>query len=440
MKQISDKYRFMIVLTFVAIAVFLLNINHLSQLFIYSDVMLPLADSILKNGTYSDTSGMPAFYPLWGYSLVLLPGLLLGNNVAYVLVLQCLLALAGVYYFYKLFALETKVWHSILFLPFFAVMSLKVPDSIVAFLVLPYIYFLREYYNTNKVKHLIFASIAIGLAVNFRSEYIYLPIAQLIIQLIFNIREYKKHLFTNGILSLTVLLALLPWAVRYYVHNDEISFTASNGGAVMYISLGQLPNNKWNIQPFDSTSYGEASRAGYDSPYSPKADKFFKEKFKKAVADYPDEFLSKALNNFKMIFLRGVYTGEYANLFITPARRLEVNNQLLAYGGTVNQLFALRNYPLSVSLPILVEKSVQFVFMALFPFVILMSLIVVFRHRKNPIMLVILAFVLYRMFVISIIQYEYRHTSSFYLPLLGLALMLIAEWLPHKRNKTLKTK
>lgn len=424
MKIPKNEILFWTFLSLFAILIFILNHNHLSQQTIYHNTIIPLAESILSGNGYSDSNGQAVFYPLWGYSLLQLPGLTLGIPSEFTLFLQFVLSIIGVFYFYKIFPIKKSYFHIILFLPFFAIMSVKIPDAIVAFLILPYIFYSKRYFESNAIKDAVIAGLVFAVCANFRSEYLFLPIFQFIFfAIIYQNRLASLKIFS--IVTALVIIGLMPWSIRSHADNGEYRFTASNGGSVAYISLGQLSGNKWGVAPFDSTAFAIAQSKGYISPYTPDADRMFKDKFYQAVLSEPIEFAKKAALNAVKVFYRGVYTGEFANLFIPTDRREKINHYLLSQGGAIKQIKALQNLPLKESLPIVSEKAIQLMFMlGLFS----MFIILIYESFKksiysNPTFLIILALVIYRIATIAAIQYEYRHVNSFYILIVGIFIM-----------------
>lgn len=404
--------------------VFVLNSASISQLYVYYDVILPLADSLSKGLGYLDSSGSAAFYPLWGYPILHIPAIYLSHPMLFTLATQFLLSLCGIYYFYKVFDLQKSLFHLFLLLPFIAIMSLKVPDAVIAYLLMPYAYYMKKYWEESRVSDLIISAVVLGLICNFRSEYILIPIAQASLMFIFLSKSRLKSILSNATIFGIVLLMMLPWAIRAKLLTDDIKFTSSNGGAVAYISLGQLSNNKWGIAPFDSTAFGKAKEAGIDNPYSIQGDNFFKKELREAIAEEPQEFARKVLSNFSRIFTGGVYTGEYGNLFIEQKRRMEINHDLLALGGRFAQFSGLFKLQASESVPILIEKIIQVIFIPIFLAMLLFTLYksLSLKILANPFYLILLSIILYRIAIISFIQYEYRHVNSFYLIVLGIYL------------------
>ncbi len=418
----NKKYVLALIVT--ALAVFALNSNHLNQLMIFYNHFLPLAKSILSGHGYSYMENIQASYPLWGYPVLLLPGAALGVPELFALAMQFGFMVAAVYYFYKLFDLKAEYWHLFVLIPFIALMSVKWADAVIGAMIIPYFYYIKRYTQTGRAGFVFVAGLVLGIGANFRSEYLFLPLAQFLFSCFTGKSNIGKSLKLNiGILGI-VLVCLLPWAIRSWINSGEFRFTATNGGAVSYISLGQLPNNAWGIKAVDSTSHAIAKYRGIADPYSEKGDSLFQELTREKIKQNPAEFAKKMAYNGLQILTRGVYTGEYGNAFMSTDYRLKLNYELQYNGGAVKQLIALASYPISVSAPIFIEKVVQFVFMPL-TFVFLLYFLGGFfvkNIRKDLMYSVLMGYVAYRIAVMCAVQYEYRHVNSIYLIILGVFL------------------
>jgi hypothetical protein len=90
-----------------------------------------------------------------------------------------------------------------------------------------------------------------GIALNFRSDYYYFMICFITIQLIYDF--IKKRNNYRYILLWTVIVfgSLVPWGIYTYQRTGYFLTTSTNGGHVLFVGLGQLPNNLWGITPSD---------------------------------------------------------------------------------------------------------------------------------------------------------------------------------------------
>lgn len=422
--NLQNRILFYILLALFAFAIFFFNQNHLNQDTIYLKHILPIAENVLRGEGYTNTAGEPAFYPIWGYVFLQIPGVILDLPQLWTLFIQFCFSILGIILFYKIFEIKEKYWHIPFFLPFFALCSIKTADGLASILLIAYSYNVIVYFKTKEIKNLYYSGLALAILVNFRSEYVYLPIFQILFFLFF-IKNRLKYLKINAILFIIGFVAMLPWAIRSYLITDKIRFNSSNGGAVMYISLGQLPQNKWGISPTDSTAYTIAAANGIDDPFSPEADLLFQQLTKKAILENPLEFIKKMGYNAIKVFTNGVYTGEYANYFLGKELRAQVDNNINIKTNKIEQIKTLINLPSDQSIPLILEKFIQMLFLPIF-FVLMIFLLNYLSFSKSnndETLLIIVMIILYKILLISLIQYEYRHATGFYLFVLGVFLL-----------------
>jgi hypothetical protein len=424
MKKKDSKY-FYLCLAIFTFLIFFLNSEHLNQQGTYQDIFKPIADNIITKGQYTCESlgNTPLMYPLWGYTFLVTVNSIFSTSDSIILFIQFLLCVSAISIFYRLYQIEARYWHIPFFLPFIALMSVKWPDAIVSALLVYFIYFAVKAINDNRIRFYIYSGLILGIILNFRSEYLYLLLLMLLFLLLPQSKGKRKELFKlimiNFILS---IILLLPWALRSKNITDEYHFSSTNGGAVMYISLGQLPGNRWNIIPFDETAYEIAKMKGFASPYSVEADKYFKEQSKRLICEYPGEYARKSVYNFLSAWIRGVYTGEYANFFIEQDRRKEIDREIMPEKGIMDKIKIILKLDFSESLPLLLEKSLQGIFIPIFFFAIIINLLLFFKIKNNYLkilLLVTIILIFYKFAIISFIQYEYRHMNTIYLFILG---------------------
>ena len=229
------RYSFELVTLLCSYLLFYLNIYHRSEQTIYNEIYSPLALE-LSSFKYSITDQVMDSYPMWGYPIVIS---IFQNNETLVLLFHFLLLLISsiIYFNYSHNFINSKIIKGlvgILFIFYSLTISVKWPDAVLVFLLFIFCFF-------HSKKYFLFATISLALAYNFRSE-------ALIFLLI-----YSTYLIINKKkIHLLALLFLLPWNVLQYISNNKIVLTSSNSGSVLYITLGQLKDNIWNIEHSDN--------------------------------------------------------------------------------------------------------------------------------------------------------------------------------------------
>ncbi|MCK5742690.1 MAG: hypothetical protein KAH48_10765, partial [Chlorobi bacterium] len=294
-------------------------------------------------------------------------------------------------------------------------------------LLIPYAYYGFSYIKTGQLKLLIINGLLLGIILNFRSEYLYLPIFTAFLSILPAFKKYRKRAIISGLVATALaVLLLIPWIVRSYNITDEIHLSATNGGAVMYISLGQLPDNPWGIVPLDETAFDFAEAKDLPHPYSAEADKIFKTETKRLISENPVAFIKKCGHNLLSSLYRGVYIGEFANLAIDFDRRLEINQYIRSQSDLGGKISALLDLPAEESAAIVVEKIIQALFVVIFIVILIKFafLIIKMPNAENKLLLLVLAgIIIYKFMIISVIQYEYRHMNAVYMFLLGAGMM-----------------
>jgi len=250
--------------------------------------------ALFLEGAYND----PASWPIWGYSL------LAGVLGPWVIIFQWVIMLWAL----SFWCFNTKpkypqpapTYEKIILSPYFKALLLT------PFVFLSVSYFayglalLLMFYGTwliyvnlknqNTILYYIYSGLIFGLAANIRSDillFVFLLCTSLTIYAIY-IKNFRIIIKTIS-LCLMILILLIPWATFTYKTIGEARLTSTNGGGVMYIGLGILPDNPWGIITNDIYAEQIAeNKLGNVSPWSLKADKFFKQEYVKLIKDQPD--------------------------------------------------------------------------------------------------------------------------------------------------------
>ena len=262
--------------------------------------------------------GLPTF-PMWGYGwlMVVLP-----KKIS-ILIFQQLLGMAAVWTTlfvlrrsasfpvsqraFKLLMLASPAW--------FALHSVLWPNSIAGAL-LPISLFILTIADRNDqwLKLILLSGVLFGVVLNFRSDYLLLPIPIATVFVLFSsIRT--TALRRMGLWLFCVYASLIPWGTYSHRATGHFLLSSTNGGHVFFIGLGNLPGNKWKIQADDGDSVMRRvmeERFGKPAPSSVtyESDVFLKGQFLQRIREQPGEYLTKVAHSGFALLTKGAYAGE----------------------------------------------------------------------------------------------------------------------------------
>ena len=397
------RYSFELVTLLCSYLLFYLNIYHRSEQTIYNEIYSPLALE-LSSFKYSITDQVMDSYPMWGYPIVIS---IFQNNETLVLLFHFLLLLISsiIFFNYSHNFINSKIIKGlvgILFIFYSLTISVKWPDAVLVFLLFIFCFF-------HSKKYFLFATISLALAYNFRSE-------ALIFLLI-----YSTYLIINKKkIHLLALLFLLPWNVLQYISNNKIVLTSSNSGSVLYITLGQLKDNIWNIEHSDNFAKEkvfEYSRGKISDPWGLDANQLMKNKFIDSISKHPVEFLRKILVNFKSSITGGFYSGELHH-------HESVGDEILNYKKD-KLLIAKHFIELKYSALLVVISSILRITSIL---VLVYSIFFIFYKFRIEILKNVLFLIILSQFVVTwFIHYQPRHISHIIPPLIFMLILVKTE-------------
>ncbi len=264
---------------------------------------------------------IPPAYPMWGYSL--LAGLLKEN----IIVLQgILMVIVLIFWFRSILKFTTSVYPTrkltkIINNPFF-----------VGTILMPFIFLSLSYYSNSMANILGFcgawllylavergkqrgigyyamSGLVIGLAYNFRSEVFMLGILLFFALLIYGIIKHSIRYYTRMavVFFIPLLLAILPWITYTSFTVKQPLFSSTNAGAVMYLGLGILPNNPWNIIDQDDCVAKIARENNLGSVWSADANRYFKLQYLRSIKEHPKSFAKRIILGWRHMLTEGLY-------------------------------------------------------------------------------------------------------------------------------------
>jgi hypothetical protein len=251
-------------------------------------------------------------YPIWGYPLLLT---VLPQGV--LLILQVILGaatLAAVW-----LRLRATVpwpgllrWVLLLAVPWYATCAGLWPMAPALCLGLLAVLALEEGLRLRRLLPAVLGGALLGVGLNFRSELLLWPLAMVAIVVVARwlSGDHVYRLTAVVAFAITAMALLVPWSMFYRAQAGHLSLTSSNGGMVEYISLGQLPNNPWQIRHDDGFAVEALRARGLNvDPLSDEGDRAFRTLIRQAIRAEPLAYLRKVAHNARNVWLGGFYTG-----------------------------------------------------------------------------------------------------------------------------------
>jgi 4-amino-4-deoxy-L-arabinose transferase-like glycosyltransferase len=133
------------------------------------------------------------------------------------------------------------------------------------------------------------AGVCIGLGGYLRPDYVLTPVI-----LFFGLWAYTRYFWRSavaiGVMQLTVLVLLLPWAYRNYSSCGRWIFTSTSVGATLITGLGEY-HNPWGFGAADDDRDREAVTEGLTSAWDCEGDRYFQALFVDSVHQDPGAYI-----------------------------------------------------------------------------------------------------------------------------------------------------
>ena len=263
-------------------------------------------------------------FPMWGYGLVHL----LFNNKLNILIFQQLLNFITFIEVDRFLIKVEKIKNinfsrclMLISLPLFFFHTQMWPKSISSSILILSILQLFYYLKNKKISKLVYTGILFGVLSNLRSDYLFfifiLPVFLLFYEFYQN-RGLKLNSFKVLIIPSLVLFFLIPWVNYSYSKTNHYLLNSTNTGHVLFIGLGQLPNNTWGITPLDDDSKMRGFlinefKQDTISTVSYSSNEFLKKKFTRLILDNPWEWTKKCFYSVRLILFDPFYVGNVAD-------------------------------------------------------------------------------------------------------------------------------
>jgi len=376
-------------------------------------------------------------FPMWGYGVIFL----LFNSKLLIIISQQLLTFITIKYINDL-VVKNNIniniiifrWLSLFSVNWFVFHTSVWPYSISANLVTIAIVQIFIFYKNKKISLLLLSGFLFGIALNLRSDYYYYTIFVSILILISSINlSFKLRIFYVSVWLFTIHFLLLPWGVYTYKRTGSYLQTSTNAGHVFFISLGQLPNNKWHITPEDNDSvmysYLYKHFGIFAKSLSYKEDIFLKRKWFELVKNDPSEYAHKCIFNIYRIFTNPFYQGNVEKSFYNKKQyedkkhTIKTNLQSFNYLNLFLFVFSQTNYFFII--PVMINFIGATIFLIFCILVIINFKFLFFHFRNDPFLLFLGSIIFYQLSMLVFAFYlPIYHTNVFLFYVLMIAYFL----------------
>ncbi len=315
-----DRY-YIVFMAFIGLLIIVLNYNGTGMAGILS-YYVDFKRIILSGFDVTKAHNHRPTFPMWGYGWVMI----LTENKLALLIMQMSFAIFSVRTFIEHVKSKVKPNTLLIFkgllliaLPFYAFHSLRWPYSFAISLLILSIVYVDKAFEEDSWKFLVISGFLYGILLNFRSDYYMLPL--LILGVIVYAKGFKVSVLKKAIVWFLVLYAcLIPWAIYTHGVVGHFLLTSTNSGHVLFIGLGQLPNNPWGIEPKDTDPvmrklledhFGKENIKGPLPSVLYESNKFLRKEFIKRVRENPAAYIKKCGYAFVNTLIKGVYPGEF---------------------------------------------------------------------------------------------------------------------------------
>jgi 4-amino-4-deoxy-L-arabinose transferase-like glycosyltransferase len=142
------------------------------------------------------------------------------------------------------------------------------------------------------------AGVCIGLGGYLRPDYIFVPVF-----ILFGLWAYTRRFWRSavaiGVIQVTALLLLLPWAYRNYTICERWIYTGTSVGGVLVTGLGQF-GNPWGFGGSDADRERQAMAQGISTPWGCEGDRYFQALFFESVRERPGAYMMTVVRRFPL--------------------------------------------------------------------------------------------------------------------------------------------
>lgn len=397
-------------------------------------------------------------FPMWGYGFIYA----ITNNKFIIIFLQFCTTFFTIYiidqFVQKIFKNNDIKTLFRLFLivsfPWFSFNSILWPYSIAANFTVLSLIFIYKYFDENKNYYLFISACLFGIVLNFRSDYYLYPLFLAFLLFCYKIYSWKNKFPVKikiqyiGIWLILIYSFLIPYAIYTKATIGHYLITSTNTGHVCFIGLGQLPNNKWGITPYDEDPKmdeimkEEFEQESYNRSIQYDGDKVLKKRFLDIIKKDPKEYLKKDFYSAYLMLKGGFYCGEYEKWAISSNNKIdEIHTNVkkfLKRMDVINILKILKHEGLFFSLLYIFHKLLNVYGKILFLCFNLSILFILYYrlYRENYFLSIIFLSIIFYQFALCIfVYYMPIYITNLYLIYLFFIFLTIDYYAKNKKIK-----
>lgn len=285
----------------------------------------------IQGGLAVLSSREPQTFPMWGYGILIT----LVPSTPALVVLQIALALASTVWLLLSLVFGGRIthraaaigmWTIALFLPWHAMLATAysapaIATSLMALSTGLLVRYLAN--NSSKQLLLVGAAIAFGLGLNVRSDYFAFSFVVAVI-IYFAASTSRLGAVGASIWIITCAMTITPWMIYTYHVTGRPLITSTNTGHVLFLSWGDLPENRWGIHINDSDPVMlRELQEGLGRPVgslSAEGDRFLRKRFFEMLSEEPFDYLKRTVLHVRNLILGGFFPGNWDPEFRTRVR------------------------------------------------------------------------------------------------------------------------
>ena len=381
---------------------------------------IPLSESIQQLTYRYPGHESSATYPVWGYPLLMAVVSPIARSSQGIYFFQYALLLTSFALVYRSFALPQPreplkliLFYGVL-VSYAMVLSVKWPMAIASFLLLTFALL-------HEKRRYGLASLVLLAAMHFRSEALVLWGVYLLFLLIQGRRkvaqgqEGPQKRRVNFKLAVTVLgsvILLSCWPLYQYSQHRVFLMSATNSGGVLYLSLGQLPNNPWDRIMLDRVATDYARSRGVQDAWGVDGNRVLTRRFLNDIQAHPMAFLAKVLYNEVQILKGGFYVSELRHLSVRrdPLKDQEQRALFEQYQDNTSSLFrdvlALKAHTWTMLAQLSLAELSSLLLLGLLGYLLLLLV-----RRERSVVDPYLWIVAGQFLLVGLVQYQSRHVS-----------------------------